>query len=173
MQYGYDGVEPTVHGDAYVCAEATLVGDVTVGAQSSVWPGAVLRGDAGPVAVGRCSHVEDNCVLHHSRIGDEVMVGHAAVVNAATVGDRVLLGMNSTINMDVEIGDRCVVAPNAVVPQGRTIPPESLVRGVPAEVVPFEETAHSAESVLSTYSPTYYAEMAERHTDLFGSSASE
>jgi len=168
MQYAFDGVEPAVHPEAYVCSEATLVGDVTVGAGSSVWPGAVLRGDSGPVAVGERSHVEDTCVLHHSAIGDEVMVGHGAVVNAATVEDRVIVGMNSTTNRDVHVGSRCVIAPNAVIPQGREIPPESIVRGVPAEVVPLAETDHDVEELLGRYSPTYYTEMAARHTDLFG-----
>lgn len=168
MQYAFDGVDPTVHAEAYVCSEATLVGDVTVGRESSVWPGAVLRGDSGPVTVGERSHVEDNCVLHHSTIGDEVMVGHAAVVNAAALEDRILVGMNSTINRGVHVGSRCVIAPNAVIPQEREIPPESLVRGVPAEVVPIEETGHDVDELLGVYSPTYYTEMAERHTDLFG-----
>lgn len=168
MQYAFDGVDPVVHAEAYVCSEATLIGDVTVGAHSSVWPGAVLRGDVGPVTVGRRSHVEDSCVLHHSEVGDEVMVGHAAVLNAATVGSRVLVGMNSTVNMDARVGSRCVIAPNAVIPQGREIPPESLVRGVPAEVIPLDETEHDIDDLLGTYSPTYYTEMARRHTDLFG-----
>jgi carbonic anhydrase/acetyltransferase-like protein (isoleucine patch superfamily) len=168
MQYAYDGVDPDVHPDAYVCSEATLIGDVEIGPESSVWPGAVLRADAGPVRVGRRSHVEDNTVLHHSTVGDEVMVGHGAVVNAATVESRVLVGMNSTINKGVQVRDRCVIAPNTVIPQNREIPPDSLVMGIPASVTPFEETDHDAESLLSTYSPDTYLERAERHTDLFG-----
>lgn len=168
MQYEFDGIEPAVHQDAYVCAEATLVGDVEIGAESSVWPGAVLRADTGPVRVGRCSHVEDNTVLHHSAVGDEVMVGHSAVLNAASVGNRVLVGMNATINRDVEVGDRCVIAPNTVVPQDREIPPESMVMGIPATVTPFAETDHDVDALLSTYSPDHYLELAARHTDLFG-----
>jgi carbonic anhydrase/acetyltransferase-like protein (isoleucine patch superfamily) len=168
VQYAFDGIEPDVDQDAYVCAEATLVGDVGVGPDSSIWPGAVLRGDTGPVRVGRCSHVEDNTVLHHSAVGDEVMVGHGAVLNAASVGNRVLVGMNATVNKGVDVQDRCVIAPNTVVPQDREIPPESLVMGIPATVTPFAETDHDVEALLSTYSAEYYLEMAARHTDLFG-----
>lgn len=168
MQYAFDGVEPDVHPDAFTCDEATLVGDVTVGPKSSVWPGAVLRGDLDPVRVGEQSHVEDNTVLHQSSIGDRVMVGHAAVINSASVGSNVLVGMNATINRNAHLSDRCVVAPNAVLPQNRSVPPDSLVMGVPATVTPFAETDHDAESLLETYSPDRYLDIARRHGDLFG-----
>lgn len=167
MHYEYDGIEPAVHPDAYVCSEATLIGDVEIGPESSVWPGAVLRADAGPVRVGRKSHVEDNTVMHHSSVGDEVMVGHGAVINAATVGSRILVGINATVNKGVHVHDRCVIAPNTVIPQNREIPSDSLVMGVPATVTPFDETDHDIESVLATYSPDVYLERAERYTDLF------
>ena len=167
MEYAFEGIEPAVHSTAAVCAEATLIGDVTVAEESSVWPGAVLRGDVGPVRIGPRSHVEDNCVLHHASVGEEVMLGHGAVLNGASVGDRVLVGMNSTINMDASIGDRCIVAPNAVVPQGREVPDESFVRGVPAEVIPAAETPHDVDDVLETYSPSFYADLASRHEALF------
>lgn len=168
MQYPFEDHRPSVHPDAGVCAEATLIGDVTIGRESSVWPGAVLRGDSGPVRVGERSHVEDNCVLHHSIVGDEVMVGHAAVLNDATVENRVLIGMNSTLNRDVLVHDRCVIAPNAVIPQGREIPSESLVRGVPAEIIPMESTDYEIDAILDAYSPEYYADLIDRHTALFG-----
>jgi carbonic anhydrase/acetyltransferase-like protein (isoleucine patch superfamily) len=167
MEYAFDGSEPAVHPEAFVCDEATLVGDVTVGPDSSVWPGAVLRGDLDPVRVGECSHVEDTCVLHQSTVGDRVMVGHAAVVNTATVGSNVLVGMNATINNGARIGDRCVVAPNTVVPQDRDVPDGSLVMGVPATVRPFDETEIDGEAILAKYSPDHYVELANRHTDLF------
>jgi len=163
MEYAFDGVRPTIDPAAFVCREATLVGDVSLGPEASVWPGAVLRGDVDPVDVGRCSHVEDNAVLHHATVGEEVMVGHGAVLNGTTIGDRVLVGMNSTVNMGVEIQNRCVIAPNAVVPQDREIPTGSLVRGVPAEVVPADQVGVDVDEVLATYSPAFYADMASRH----------
>lgn len=167
MQYAFDGVSPTVHPAAFVCREATLVGDVEVARDSSVWPGAVLRGDSGPVRVGQQSHVEDNAVLHQSRVGDGVMVGHAAVINEATVENRVLVGMNATLNRGVHVNDRCVIAPNTVIPQDRDIPPESLVMGIPATVTPFADTDHDIETILANYSSEYYTEMAAKHEDLF------
>lgn len=168
MQYGFDGVAPEVHPDAFVCDEATLVGDVTIGPDSSIWPGAVLRGDLDPVSIGEQSHVEDNTVLHQSTVGDRVMVGHAAVLNSASIGSKVLVGMNATVNRGAHIGDRCVVAPNAVVPQDREVPPDSLAMGVPAEVTPFAETGYDVESILATYSPDRYLDIAQRHGELFG-----
>lgn len=167
MEYAYDGTAPTVHPDAFVCREATLVGDVEVGRDASVWPGAVLRGDSGPVRVGRQSHIEDNTVLHQARVGDEVMVGHAAVLNDASIGSRVLVGMNATVNRGVHVNDRCVIAPNTVIPQDREIPSDSLVLGIPARITPFEETDHDIDTVLSNYSSAYYTEMASRHEELF------
>lgn len=167
MQYAFNRVSPSVHPAAFVCQEATLVGDVEVARDSSVWPGAVLRGDSGPVRVGQQSHVEDNAVLHQSRVGDGVMVGHAAVINEAAVDDRVLVGMNATLNRGVRVNDRCVIAPNTVIPQDREIPAESLVMGIPATVTPFADTDHDIETVLENYSSTYYTEMAGRHEELF------
>lgn len=168
MEYAFDGVSPEIHPDAFVCDEATLVGDVRVGPDSSLWPGAVLRGDLDPVRVGAESHVEDNTVLHQSSVGDRVMVGHAAVINSASVGSNVLVGMNATINRDVNVGDRCVVAPTTVVPEGREVPPDSLVMGVPATVTPFDETDYDVQSILAAYSPDRYLDIAQRHGDLFG-----
>jgi carbonic anhydrase/acetyltransferase-like protein (isoleucine patch superfamily) len=168
MQYSFDGVDPEPHPDAFVCDEATLLGDVTVGPESSCWPGAVLRGDLDPVRVGTRSHVEDNAVLHQATVGDRVMVGHAAVLNSCSVGSDVLVGMNATINRGAHVGDRCVVAPNAVVPQDREIPSESLVMGVPGRVTPFSDTDHGVDSILARYSPDRYLDIARRHGDLFG-----
>lgn len=167
MEYAFDGTAPEVHPDAFVCREATLVGDVELGPRSSCWPGAVLRGDTGPVAVGADSHVEDNVVMHHSTVGDRVMVGHAAVLNGTSIASNVLVGMNATVNRGATVADRCVIAPNAVVPQEREIPPDSLVMGVPATVTPFAETDHDATSILESYSPDTYLDLARRHSDLF------
>ncbi len=168
MVYAYDGRQPDVHESAHVCEEATLVGDVSLGPNASVWPGAVLRGDFGPVRVGEHSHVEDNAVLHEAIVGDEVLVGHGAVLNSASVEDEIIVGINSTLNADVHVGSKCIIAPNAVIPQGREIPPESIVRGVPGEVIPAAETGQDIEDMLAQYPATRYSELAKEHRDLFG-----
>lgn len=168
MQYTYEEHAPAIDADAFVCDEATLIGEVSIAANVSVWPGAVLRGDFGPVTVGERSHIEDNAVVHEATIGDNVIVGHGAVLNAATIEDEVIVGINSTVNMDVHVGSRCIVAPNAVIPQGRDIPSESIVRGVPGEVIPIDETGHDIEHLLDTYSADRYVDAAASHADLFG-----
>jgi carbonic anhydrase/acetyltransferase-like protein (isoleucine patch superfamily) len=165
--YEFEGAAPTIADEARVSNESTLVGDVTVAANASVWPGVVLRGDIGPVRVGEASHVTDNALLHASVVGDRVMVGHGAVLNEATVGDDALVGFNATINTDVTVGERSLVAAGCVVPEGRDVPPESFVRGVPAQVTPLSEASIDIEALLDRYSAAEYSGLAERHTDLF------
>jgi carbonic anhydrase/acetyltransferase-like protein (isoleucine patch superfamily) len=166
-EYAFEGSEPEVHEDARVSREATPVGDVTVGSNASVWPGVVLRGNVGPVRVGTESHVGDAAVLHVSTVAEQVMVGHGAVLNDATVADGALVGFNATVT-DSTIGERTIVASGTVVPEGYEVPPESFVRGMPAEVTPLAETAIDAEAVFEEYSSGGYTDLAARHGALFG-----
>lgn len=166
-RYGFEGTEPTIHEDAHVSREATLVGDVTVEEDASVWPGVVLRGDVGPVRIGRSAHVGDNATVHVSTLGERVMCGHGAVLNDAAVGDGSLIGFNATLNDGVSVGERCIVAAGTVIPEGYEVPAESFVRGVPAEAVPLEETTVDPEEILEEYSSGAYTNLAERHDELF------
>lgn len=165
--YEFEGSSPDVHETARVARDATLVGDVHVGADASVWPGVVLRGDMAPVHVGEGSHVGDNTTIHASWVGDRVMVGHGTVLNEARVEDWSLVGFNATVNSDVTIGESSVVASGTVVLEGRDVPPESFVRGVPASVTPLEETFVDPDAVFERYSSDEYTDLASRHTDLF------
>ena len=165
-EYAFEGAEPDVHGYAHVSTEATLVGDVTVGPNANVWPGAVLRGDVGPVEVGRESAIGDNAVVHASLVGERALVGHGATLNDATVEDGALVGFNSTVS-DATIGSGSIVAMGTVVPPGYDVPPESFVRGMPASVTPLSETEIDPESVFEAFSSGDYANLAERHEDLF------
>ncbi|WP_158059312.1 gamma carbonic anhydrase family protein [Halorussus halophilus] len=165
--YEFEGTAPTVHDDARVSGEATLVGDVTVEADASVWPGVVLRGDVAPVRIGRQSHVGDNAVLHAASVGERAMVGHGAVLNDATVEDGALVGFNATVNTGVTIGSASIVASGTVVPEEYEIPPESFARGVPARVTPLEETTIDAAEIFETYSSGEYTDLAARHEELF------
>lgn len=166
-RYEFEGERPTIDDGARVSSEATLVGDVRVEADASVWPGVVLRGDIGPVRIGRETHVGDNATIHASRLGDEVMVGHGAVLNETTVEERALVGFNATINSDVTIGSGSIVAAGTVVPDGYSIPPESFVRGVPAEITPLAETGIDAAEILEEFSSGDYTNLAQRHEELF------
>ena len=165
--YAFDGTAPSVHPDADVSPAATLVGDVRLAADVSVWPGAVLRGDMEPVRVGAGTHVEDNVTVHMSAVGSQVMVGHGVVLDVATVGDRCLIGNNASVNRGATVGERSIVAAGAVVTDGQEVPAESLARGVPATVEPLSESPVDADRVFEDYSPAVYDDLVARHGDLF------
>lgn len=144
------GHGPAVDPRAYVAPTAVVVGDVTVGADASVWYHAVLRADCGAVSLGAGSNVQDNSTVHSDpgfpvAIGERVTVGHNAVVHGCTVGDDVLVGMGATVLNGAVIGAGSLIAAQALVPQGLEVPPGSLVAGVPAKVkrpLTDEERAH-------------------------------
>ncbi len=135
----YEGSVPEVADDAWVAPGAVLVGEVRLGSRSSVWYGAVLRGDGGSITVGAGSNVQDGTVVHADPgfpavIGDGVVVGHGAVVHGCTVEDGSLIGMGSRVLNGARIGAGSLVAAGAVVLEGTQVPPGSLVAGVPAKV---------------------------------------
>jgi carbonic anhydrase/acetyltransferase-like protein (isoleucine patch superfamily) len=137
----FAGKTPRVHPSAFLAPTAVLVGDVTVGAESSVWFGAVLRGDDPQfgITIGRRTSVQENCVVHVGRwgptvVGDDVTVGHGAKFDCCTIGDRSVIGMNAVILQRVRIGAECVIAANAVVLEGAEIPDRSVVAGVPGKI---------------------------------------
>ena len=131
-----DGMEPTVHEDAYVDPAAVVIGDVTIERDASVWPNTTLRGDHYPIVVHEEANVQDNAVCHEDAvIGRRATVGHTAIVHAATVEEEALVGMGAVVLDDATIGERAVVAAGSVVTGGTEVPPETLVAGTPAEVV--------------------------------------
>ncbi len=137
----FNGHRPRVHPTAFVAPTATLIGDVEVGPEASIWFGAVLRGDHPDhgIRVGARTSVQDNCVLHVSArgatiVGNDVTVGHGAVFESCTIGDGALIGMNAVILHEVEIGAGALVAALSVVPSGMRVPAHTLVAGAPARV---------------------------------------
>lgn len=131
---------PRIAPDAYIAADATVVANVEIGSQASVWHQAVLRGDVAHVVLGAQSNVQDGAVVHTADnlpaiIGKLVTVGHKAIVHACTVEDEVLVGMGSIILDGARIGTRSIIGANATVKQGMEIPPGSLVIGTPAKIV--------------------------------------
>jgi gamma-carbonic anhydrase len=136
----YRGRLPVVHPTAYVDASAQVIGDVEIGADSSVWMNAVVRGDVNTIRIGDRSNVQDGTVVHvmhdthPTTIGDDVTIGHAAVVHGCTIGNRVLIGMSATILNGAVIGEDSIVAAGSLVTEGAVIPPRSLVMGSPAKV---------------------------------------
>jgi carbonic anhydrase/acetyltransferase-like protein (isoleucine patch superfamily) len=147
----YRGVLPVVHPTAYVDESAQLVGDVRVGEDSSVWMNVVIRGDVHRITIGRRSNIQDGTIVHVMRdthptvIGDEVTIGHGAIVHGCTVKDRVLIGMGAILLNGVEVGEDSIVAAGTLVPEGTSLPPRSLVMGSPGKV----RRPLSAEEVAS------------------------
>lgn len=136
----YLGRQPDTGRALFVAANATVCGDVALGAQSSVFYGVVLRGDIQEIRVGEGTNLQDNVVVHladdfGAYIGNWCTVGHAAVVHACTIGDECLIGMGAVILDGAVIGDRCIVGAHALVTAGTVVPPGSLVYGSPARVV--------------------------------------
>jgi carbonic anhydrase/acetyltransferase-like protein (isoleucine patch superfamily) len=165
-EYEFEGATPDIHGYAHVSREATVVGDVTIGPNANVWPGSVLRGDVGPVEVGRETAIGDGAILHASTVGEKVMVGHGAVLNDAEVHDGALVGFNSTVS-EAKTGEGSIVAMGTVVPPGYEVPAKSFVRGSPAQVTPLSETNIDPDEVFEAFSSGDYANLAARHEDLF------
>lgn len=125
---------------AFIAPTATVIGHVEIGAEASVWFGAVLRGDADRICVGPGSNIQDNAVVHAdpgfpTLVGANVTVGHAAILHGCTVGDGALVGMHATVLNGARIGAEAVIGAGAVVPPGADIPAGSLAVGIPAKVV--------------------------------------
>jgi carbonic anhydrase/acetyltransferase-like protein (isoleucine patch superfamily) len=140
MIRSYQGLTPQFPASCYVDLSAQLIGDVTLGENSSVWMNAVLRGDVNSIRVGANSNVQDCAVLHGQRnlypvnVGDWVTIGHNATVHGCTVGDMVVIGMGATVLNNSRIGEGCIIAAGAVVPEGTVVPPRTLWAGVPAKM---------------------------------------
>ena len=130
---------PIIHPDAYIAPNATVVGNVRIGAGSSVFFGSVLRGDREPITIGDDTNIQDNCVLHEEfghpvSVGSRVTVGHGAILHSCTIGDETLIGMGAIILNGAVIGSHCIVGAGALVTQNTVIPDGSLVYGSPARV---------------------------------------
>ncbi len=145
MIKSFRGKTPRIAESAFISEAAYIVGDVEIGENSSVWPGAVIRGDFGKITIGENTAVEDNSVIHSGSpstpssiadvtIGNDVHIGHGAVVNGRRIGNNVLIGMNATILHDAEIGNFCIIGASCLVGEGMQIPDRSFVVGVPGKI---------------------------------------
>lgn len=133
----FAGVYPRIASGVYLAPGSIVIGDVEIGEQSSIWFNAVLRGDVAAIRIGVRSNVQDNAVFHLDRgtpciVGDEVTVGHGAIVHGATVGDGVTIGMGAVVLSRSRIGDETIIAASALVPEDAVVPAGVLMMGVPA-----------------------------------------
>ncbi len=157
-----------IHKNVFIFKGAVVDGNVNICEKSSVWFNAVLRGDIEPLTIGKCSNVQDNCVLHSSmgyplNIGNLVSVGHAAVLHGCTVEDNCIIGMNATVLNGAIIRKNSIVGAGAVVTEGREFPEESLILGIPAKTV---KTLQKDEIKIIKDNAVRYVEMALKKSDL-------
>ncbi|MFE4754398.1 gamma carbonic anhydrase family protein [Streptomyces mirabilis] len=168
---GIGGKDPQVDPEAFTAPMSVVIGDVTLHAGASVWYGAVLRADFGPIVIGADSNIQDNCTLHVDpgfpiTVGERVSVGHNAVLHGATVEDDCLIGMGATVLNGAVIGAGSLVAAQALVPPGMQVPPGSLVAGVPAKV---KRPLTEEERQGLTLNGTFYVDLAKTHKEAHGS----
>lgn len=168
----FEGHYPDIHPNAWIDDTAYVSGQVSLGAGSSVWPMAVIRGDINTITIGERSNIQDGAVLHVTHggpftrpegyaltLGDDVIIGHRAVLHACTIGNRCLIGMSATIMDGAVIEDDTVIAAGSLVTPGKHLQSGYLWAGSPAKQV---RELTDKERAYFTYSANYYAELAQR-----------
>jgi carbonic anhydrase/acetyltransferase-like protein (isoleucine patch superfamily) len=160
-----EALTPRIDADAWLADTAVIVGDVTLGAGANVWHGAVLRGDVGWIRVGARTNIQDLACVHltdqlsNTDIGDDVTVGHGAIIHGATVGAGCLIGMGSIILDNAVVGREVLVAAGALIPPKMVVPDGALVMGSPARVV---RTLTDAERAQGRRSAAHYLQYANQ-----------
>jgi carbonic anhydrase/acetyltransferase-like protein (isoleucine patch superfamily) len=140
MKIPYKGISPAIHESVFVAPGAYLIGDVRIGEGSTVWFNAVLRGDDGPIMIGKRCSIQDNSTIHlfegfPVEIADDVTIGHNVILHGCKIGRSSIIGMGSTLLDNVEVGEECIIGANTLLSGGIKIPPRSLVLGSPGRVV--------------------------------------
>jgi carbonic anhydrase/acetyltransferase-like protein (isoleucine patch superfamily) len=144
QQFPDTGDHLDIHPTAFISPHAYVHGTVVIGTDSSVWPMVVVRGDKGVISIGARCNVQDGSILHadpdaYLTIGDDVTIGHGAIVHGCTVGDEVLIGMGAVILNHAQIGSGCIIAARALITEGMVVPPGSLVMGIPGKIRPLRD----------------------------------
>ncbi|TWU29861.1 gamma carbonic anhydrase family protein [Bythopirellula polymerisocia] len=168
----FQSTSPQLGARVYVDPAATVIGDVTLGNDVSVWPGAVIRGDLLPIKVGHRSNVQDNAVLHTTHkskynldgwaltIGEDVVIGHRAVLHGCRVGDRVLIGIGSIVNDGAVVEDEVIVGAGCLVPPGKVLESGFVYVGNPCRQL---RPITDAEREFFTYSPANYVRLKDQY----------
>lgn len=162
----FSGKHPVIAEDAFIADNASVIGDVTLGPEVSIWYGAVVRGDCGYIRIGARTNVQDLSCIHmttdvsHTEIGEEVTVGHGVIIHGAKIADGALIGMGAVLLDNCEIGEEALVAAGSVVPPRMVVPARVLVRGSPAKVV---RELGEQERQLGRDGARTYVELARGH----------
>ena len=165
MIINFKDKKPKIAETAFIANSAALIGDIEIGDSSSIWFNAVLRGDKNKIKIGNRTSIQDNAVIHVDPenavfIGDNVSVGHGAVLHGCKIEDNVLVGMNSTILNGAEIGKNSIIGANALVPEGKKFPEYSLIIGVPGKV---KRTLEQSEIEAIMENAQEYVELGEEY----------
>jgi gamma-carbonic anhydrase len=162
----YEGKRPQLGRHVFLAETCAVIGDVVIGDESSIWYGTVLRGDGYPIRIGARSNLQDGTLVHVTTdqfatiIGDDVTIGHGAIVHGCTIEDRCLIGMGATILDGARIGRGSLVGAGALITPGTNIPPDSLVLGAPAKVV---RPIKPSEREQIEFGAAHYVELARRY----------
>ncbi|MFW2852804.1 gamma carbonic anhydrase family protein [Sphingomonas sp. TX0543] len=167
--YEFRGKRPDCHASAWIAPSADLIGDVTLGEETNVWFGAVIRADNTTIAVGARSNIQDGAMLHSDpgapcTVGEDCTVGHHAILHGCTVGDRALIGMGAIVLNHAVIPEDCVVGAGALVTEGKTFEPGSLIVGSPARAV--RALDDNAIAFLKVSAQSYVGKAREAASDL-------
>lgn len=160
-------LRPRIHPSVFIAEGARIYGDVDIGKGSSVWFNAVIRGDEGKISIGENTNIQDNVVVHSddgaaTTIGDDVTIGHGAVIRGCTIGSNVMIGMNATVMSHAVIGDNAVIGANALVPYHKSIAADMLAVGIPVKIL---RKADHSERSFAKLAVRIYVELIQRYKD--------
>jgi gamma-carbonic anhydrase len=162
----FNGISPRIAPDAFIAENAVIIGDVVIGAQSSIWYNCVLRGDVNNIVIGARTNIQDGTVIHVSSttqgtyIGDDVTVGHMALIHACTIGDRAFIGMKACVMDDTKIEDESMIAAGALVTTKKLIPSRQLWSGTPAK---FMRDLREDEIEFLSFSARRYVDLSRKY----------
>ncbi|SEB72101.1 gamma carbonic anhydrase family protein [Paenibacillus sp. GP183] len=165
MIYSINEIKPCLDSSTYIAPGVQLIGEVTIGAESSVWFNSVIRGDNALIRIGDRTNIQDGCTLHVDPekpliIGNRVSVGHNAILHGCTIGDGALIGMGAIVMNGAEIGEQSLVAAGSLIPEGKKIPARSLVMGSPGKIVR-ELTENDLAKIVNT--SDHYVQQSRRY----------
>ncbi|MFP4660805.1 MAG: gamma carbonic anhydrase family protein [Halanaerobiales bacterium] len=168
MLYRYKDYSPVIEEDVFIASGCKIIGRVTLKSRANIWYNTVIRGDIADIVIGKNTNVQENSSLHvdHNiplKIGDNVTVGHGAILHSCEIRDNCLIGMGATILNNTVIGENSIIGANALVPEGKVIPPGSLVLGVPGKIVK-ELTKENINKIKKNAEE--YLELAREHQNI-------
>ncbi|HRK30244.1 MAG TPA: gamma carbonic anhydrase family protein [Tepidisphaeraceae bacterium] len=152
-------------GGVYLANNCTVLGDVVIGAESSVWFGAIVRGDVAKITIGRCANVQELVMIHcdsgvPNEIADDVTIGHSAIIHGRRIGRGSLIGMGAKLLGETVVGEHCLIGAGALLPPGMVVPDGSVVLGVPGKIV---REVTEKDLTYMRWLPRHYATLAARH----------